>query len=179
MKRKLYLYKLFHHTGKKRFSREHTKNPNANVWACQTSHFGLWDIIPPPPPPPPILKMLKISRQQIHAESVTNFGNTDNQCGPRSDCSYKSSLIWVHTVLLQDRFNGLAEDTADNIKSQLAAEAIMLWFEPPHEISNNVVWETRKDSDQPELMRSLIRAFASCLNILWVLSYWLNIIWSF
>ena len=25
-----YLYLLFHYTGKKRFSREHTKNPNAN-----------------------------------------------------------------------------------------------------------------------------------------------------
>ena len=22
------------------------------------------------------------------------------QCGPRSDCSYRSSLFWVHTVLL-------------------------------------------------------------------------------
>ena len=28
-----YLYLLFHHTGKKRFSRGHTKNPNANVRA--------------------------------------------------------------------------------------------------------------------------------------------------
>ena len=26
-----YFYLLFHYTGKKRFSREHTKNPNANV----------------------------------------------------------------------------------------------------------------------------------------------------
>ena len=28
-------------------------------------------------------------------------------------------------------------------------------------------------------MRSLISVFASRFNILWVLSYWLNIIWSF
>ena len=28
-------------------------------------------------------------------------------------------------------------------------------------------------------MHSLIRAFMSGVNILWVLSYWLNIIWSF
>ena len=33
----------------KRFSRELTKNPNANVRLAQTSHFGLWDIIPSPP----------------------------------------------------------------------------------------------------------------------------------
>ena len=32
---------------------------------------------------------------------------------------------------------------------------------------------------QPAHTHSLIRAFASCLNILWVLSYWPNIIWSF
>ena len=35
-----------------------------------------------------------------------------------------------------------------------------------HEISNNVVCETNKASDQPAHMRSLIRAFPSHLNIL-------------
>ena len=44
-------------------------------------------------------------------------------------------------------------------------------FEPRHEISNNVVCATSKASDQPGHMRSLIRAFASRLNILGVLSY--------
>ena len=39
-------------------------------------------------------------------------------------------------------------------------------FEPRHEISNNVVCATSKASDQPAHMRSLIRAFASHLNIL-------------
>ena len=38
--------------------------------------------------------------------------------------------------------------------------------EPRHEISNNVVCATSKASDQPAHMRSLIRAFASRLNIL-------------
>ena len=38
--------------------------------------------------------------------------------------------------------------------------------EPAHEISNNVVCATSKASDQPAHMRSLIRAFASRLNIL-------------
>ena len=47
------------------------------------------------------------------------------------------------------------------------------------QISNNVVCVTSKASDQPAYMRSLIGAFASRLNILRVLSYWLNIIWSF
>ena len=44
-------------------------------------------------------------------------------------------------------------------------------FEPRHEISNNVVCATNKDSEQPAHMRSLIRAFASGLNILGILSY--------
>ena len=39
-------------------------------------------------------------------------------------------------------------------------------FEPRHEISNNVVFATSKGSDQPAHMCSLIRAFASRLNIL-------------
>ena len=44
-------------------------------------------------------------------------------------------------------------------------------FDPRHEISNNVVCATSKGSDQPAHMRSLIRAFASHLNILCILSY--------
>ena len=55
----------------------------------------------------------------------------------------------------------------------------LLTNEPQHEISNNVVCATSKSSDQPAHTRSLIRAFASRLNILWVLSYWPNIIWNF
>ena len=54
-----------------------------------------------------------------------------------------------------------------------------LLYEPQHEISNNVVYATSKASGQPAHMRSLTRAFASHLNILWLLSYWPNSIWSF
>ena len=50
--------------------------------------------------------------------------------------------------------------------------------EPWHVISYNVVCATSKVSDQPAHTRSLVRAFASRLNILWVLSYWLNISWG-
>ena len=39
-------------------------------------------------------------------------------------------------------------------------------LEPRHEVSNNVVCATSKGSDQPAQTRSLIRAFASHLNIL-------------
>ena len=40
-----------------------------------------------------------------------------------------------------------------------------------HEISNNVVCAISKSSNQPAHTQSLIRAFASRLNILWLLSY--------
>ena len=52
-------------------------------------------------------------------------------------------------------------------------------MEPWQGISNNVVCVILKASDQPAHMRSLIRAFAIRMNIQWVLSYLLNIIWSF
>ena len=39
-------------------------------------------------------------------------------------------------------------------------------FETRHEISNNVVHETSKGSDHPVHMRSLVRGFASRLNVL-------------
>ena len=49
------------------------------------------------------------------------------------------------------------------------------YFEPVHEISNNVVCATSKASDQPahtrSHTRSLIKAFASRLSILCLLSY--------
>ena len=42
----------------------------------------------------------------------------------------------------------------------------LLSYQPWHGISNNVVFATSKASDQPAHTRSLIRAFASRLNIL-------------
>ena len=43
--------------------------------------------------------------------------------------------------------------------------AFVCLFEPRHEISNNLVYATNKGSDQPVYKLSLIRAFASGLNI--------------
>ena len=44
----------------------------------------------------------------------------------------------------------------------------LLLIEPVNEISNNVVCATSKASDQPAHRRSLIRAFASRLSILYL-----------
>ena len=67
-------------------------------------------------------------------------------------------------------------------KRQLPRASLRLWKktatnEPRHKISSNVICATSKDSDQPAHTRSLIRDFASRLNFLCVLWYWLNIIW--
>ena len=55
-------------------------------------------------------------------------------------------------------------------KKELNIDGIILprytIIEPWHEISTNMVCATSKVSDQPAHMRSLIRAFASPLNIL-------------
>ena len=57
-------------------------------------------------------------------------------------------------------------------QQQYFAQNVYLFrFEPWCGISNNVACATSKASDQPAHMRSLIRAFASHLNIVWVLSY--------
>ena len=43
----------FHYTGKNRFSREHTKNPNANVRSRPDVTFWAVGYHSPPPPPSP------------------------------------------------------------------------------------------------------------------------------
>ena len=48
---------------------------------------------------------------------------------------------------------------------------VQMTVEPVYEISNNVVCVTSKASDLPVHMHSLIRAFASRLNTIGVLSY--------
>ena len=72
----------------------------------------------------------------------------------------------------------LIQIRADEIGSKLLAKAInrqqklllerkkLIQNEPQHGISNNVVYATSKDSDEPAHTRHLIRAFASRLNIL-------------
>ena len=45
-----YLYLLFHYTGKKRFSREHAKNQNANDWARPGITFWAVGYHSPPSP---------------------------------------------------------------------------------------------------------------------------------
>ena len=43
-----YLYLLFHNTGKKDFQESAPKIQMLMIGLAQTSHFGLWAIIPPP-----------------------------------------------------------------------------------------------------------------------------------
>ena len=52
------------------------------------------------------------------------------QCGPRSDCSSRSSLIWVNTVCLYAKIGlkGLQEYSADDINRQHFQMQIFLAF---------------------------------------------------
>ena len=56
-------------------------------------------------------------------------------------------------------------DTRKTRLDKTASLSTQNTHEPRHEISDNVVCATSKASDQPAHMRSLIRAFASRLNI--------------
>ena len=55
---------------------------------------------------------------------------------------------------------------SDSVQNQPVLKQVPVRYEPVHEISNNVVCATSKASDQPAHTCSLIRAFASRLNIL-------------
>ena len=57
-------------------------------------------------------------------------------------------------------------DIMSMINDEQEIKVTITIFEPRHEISNNVVCATSKASVQPAHGRSLIRAFASSLNVL-------------
>ena len=66
-----------------------------------------------------------------------------------------------------------------SLEYQHTAMSNKMLFEPRHESYNNVICATSKGSDQPVHTHSLVGAFASRLNILRLLSYEPNSIWSF
>ena len=93
--------------------------------------------------------------------------------------STKSYLYLISSVWHICIFLFLGNQYSYSFKNNFRWHAPYFQIELRHEISNTVVFATSKGSDQPAHMRSLIRAFASRLNILWLLGYWPNIIWSF
>ena len=76
---------------------------------------------------------------------------------------------------MRDIYKGIIALIALSVQSIALQDLVLhhdeITFEPVHEISDNVVCATSKASDQPAHMRSLIRAFASRLSILRLLSY--------
>ena len=85
------------------------------------------------------------------------------------------SLSWICVIFDDNWDNDWSFSNKDNNRGTRANI-----IEPQHGISNNVVHvcATGKGSDQPEHTRSLIRAFASRLNILVLFRYCPNTIWS-
>ena len=86
----------------------------------------------------------------------------------------KSMMLWFRLILRQS-----SSVTIKNSAEKYISVNRFYKIEPWHVISNNVVCATSKGSDQPAHTRRLTRAFVCHLNILWLLSYWPNIIWSF
>ena len=91
------------------------------------------------------------------------------------------NILLVRYVFCFDTLHGKIEDSfvfkkvkiSEKPKSSIFLGIVskQRLYEQRHEISNNVVCATSKGSDQHAHTRSLIRAFASRLNILRVLSY--------
>ena len=120
-------------------------------------------------------------KQTVAPRSVAS--DLDLHCLPMSHKKY-SRLIWVRRTMA-----GYYQQKA-HFRNKIVFFAVsivqpdriltMYWLfllitsEPWHGISNNVTCATSKDSDQPVHTRSLIRAFASRLSILWLLIHWLN-----
>ena len=95
---------------------------------------------------------------------ITNQGPDTN---PPKTTEAMNTLSFLSLLVLPPIINHDILWSSDTLyKNQL------IIIEPWHEISNTVVCATSKGSDQPAHARSLTRAFASRLSILWLLSYW-------
>ena len=123
---------------------------------------------------------------QYYADYKVSCSGTQNSTTceyPTSDPSTLSlTLPRSHCASLTHRqCNWMVGGCISKVSVHIMAVGLKYGFiyEPWHEISNNVVCATSNCSDQPAHTRSLIRAFASRLNIIWLLSYWPNIFWSF
>ena len=73
-------------------------------------------------------------------------------------------ITFFKILLIIISFNNSVDPDQLELNSNSQNESILI--EPQHEISNNVVCATSIGSDQPAHKHSLIRAFASCLDIL-------------
>ena len=120
----------------------------------------------------------------LHAREAINWKTTtldvllQNKIGDMKNVHLTVVTCFIGRVNKQDRFQPKTENISWLGTTKLSANLKSLCdngfrkvddiftFEPQHEISNNVVCATSKGSDQPAHTRSLIRAFASRLNIL-------------
>ena len=80
------------------------------------------------------------------------------QCGPRSDCSYRSSLFWIHAVCFNTQFIG-------NVRLLFAADDLrrqhfqMHFFLGALRVNNKVETETNSDVN---MVLTAIALLASC-----------------
>ena len=125
------------------------------------------------------IQKVKENREDASFVNITDWGTSPiTRSLKGSYSSFRQAAAWSPwrdvTILITLRHDVITSWA----KRQLPRASSRIWNEPRHEISNNVICATSKDSDQPAHTRSLIRAFASRLNFLWLLCYWLKIILS-
>ena len=116
---------------------------------------------------------------QQSLRSACAYAQSDQSFCLSLEYSLSVKLLTEHHLeflSLKGGCTGSSESTLVKMSNCWKSHAMV--HEPVHEIFNNVVCATSKASDQPAHTHSLIRAFASRLNtsIIWLLSYWLNII---
>ena len=80
-------------------------------------------------------------------------------------CFTNAYLYFTHFRYIYCAMFSMMRISTTNYTTQADTYVKDIKFEPVHEISNNVVCATSKASDQPAHPCSLIRAFASRLNI--------------
>ena len=93
-------------------------------------------------------------------------GEPSEPSEPPPDPALLGEMVTASTELDTDADLGMR-----TVKHNYSCNGISNNIESRHEISNNVVCATSIGSDQPPHTRSLIRASASRLNILRLLSY--------
>ena len=104
----------------------------------------------------------KIKLQSI--EYMRGSKGRDRESGPLPLKNPKA-IGFLSNTGLDPLENHKATKPVFNVRPSSASQQNAI-IEPRHEISTNVVYATNKASDQPALTHSLIRPFASRLNIL-------------